>query len=356
MTHLPVISWIINNKCNLHCPHCYPDSGKEVRPPYSEEEIAALCVSIGTVSPKTVCISGGEPLLDKDLLLYMKGARKIASETLWICSNGTLITDEFLETASREGVNGFSISLDHSNPDKMDALCGRKGVYDKVIDAVTRIKNAGFKLTLEMTILTKNYDVIEEIIQIGIDLKVDTIAFKRFRPVGRGKINSYLALSPEEHQKVLHYLYRRALQEKRVKFSIEDPLACTEVYNYLNERGKKIDHELLSYLGTILGCNAGIRWVGIDPLGNVSPCPLLRYTGLVIGNINEKPLNEILETSREIRFLRDASAHHNSCPYSVICRGCRTHAATVTGDYLQKDPMCVHSEYTCPIQHVHKDE
>ena len=355
MTHLPVISWIINNKCNLFCPHCYPDSGKEIRPPYSEEEIEALCTSIGTVSPKTVCISGGEPLLDRDLLHYIRGAGKIAGETLWICSNGTVITDEFLETAKHEGVSGFSISLLHTDPDKMDALCGRKGVYKKVIDAVTRIKDFGFKLTLEMTILKENYTAVEDIIQVGIDLKVDCIAFKRFRPVGRGKLNSHLALSPEEHQKILHYLYRRALQEKRLKFSIEDPLGCIEFYMYLEEKGESVNDELVNYLGSILGCNAGIRWVGIDPLGNVSPCPLLLYTGLIIGNINERPLDEIIETSKEIHFLRNACGYHNSCKYSVICRGCRTHAAAVTGDYSQKDPMCVHGEYTCPIQHI-KDE
>lgn len=36
------------------------------------------------------------------------------------------------------------------------------------------------------------------------------------------------------------------------------------------------------------GCSAGIEWIGIDHEGNVSPCPLLGYAGLTIGNIKEK--------------------------------------------------------------------
>lgn len=350
MTHLPSISWIINNTCNLNCIHCYTDSGKEIRPPYSEEEIEALCTSIGTVSPKAVYISGGEPLLDKDLLHYVKGARKIASEVLWICSNGTTITDEFLDMAHHEGVNGVTISLQHTDPAKADAISGSKGVFDKVIDGLTRVKNAGFKLILEMTVLKQNYDAIDDIIQVGIDSGVDVVTFKRFRPLGRGKINKDLALSPEENQKILHHLFERSLHEDEVELVIQDPLFSIEVYEYFKETAES--NELQEYRGAYELCGAGTSWVGIDPLGNVSPCPLLRYAGVVIGNITEQPLNEIIETSKDIRFLSEAYTHYESCKYSMICRGCRTHAAAVTGDYTQKDPMCVCDAYRCPAQNV----
>jgi len=348
VTHLSSISWIINNKCNLKCLHCYTDSGKEIRPDYSEEEIEALCTSIGTVSPKAIYISGGEPLLDKDVMYYVRGARKIARDVLWICSNGTVITDEVLNMAHREGVNGFSVSLQHSNPEKADIISGGKGVYEKVIDGLTRIKNAGFKLALEMTVLKQNYDIIDDIIQIAVNLKVDVITFKRFRPIGRGKTNyDCLGFSPEEYHKVLHHLFQCSLHQKEMEFVVEDPLFGIEIYEYFKEKPRS--DEFQEYHGAYERCGAGIDWVGVDPLGNVSPCPLLRYTGLVIGNITKQPLNEIVETSEDICTLKGAYSHHNACLYSMICRGCRAHAAA-TGGYTQKDPMCMYAEYQCPIQ------
>ena len=45
------------------------------------------------------------------------------------------------------------------------------------------------------------------------------------------------------------------------------------------------------------GCKAGTHWIGIDSLGNVSPCPLLLYKDVIIGNVFEKPLKDILDSS-----------------------------------------------------------
>jgi len=41
---LPVISWIINSRCNLKCVHCYTGSiqNEELRPDYSEKDIKLM--------------------------------------------------------------------------------------------------------------------------------------------------------------------------------------------------------------------------------------------------------------------------------------------------------------------------
>jgi radical SAM protein with 4Fe4S-binding SPASM domain len=371
--HLTAVSWIINNECNLHCIYCYTNSGpgREIRPSYSREEIEDLGISIGTVSPKIVFISGGEPLLDRDLFIFIRVARQIADKELWICSNGTLISDDFLIRAKSEGVDGFSLSLQHTDPVEEDAIRGGKDVYAKVIEAIKKIKNANFKLALETTITSQNYNIIDDIIQIGVEFGIDLILFKRFRPIGRGRFNQHLALSPKENQAILHHIFQRAIQLKSVKIKVDDPLYSLLIYKHLRKTRKNSNNKLPAYMqrlridrssiipssnacGALVsfplkdepsqrywGCKAGVEWVGIDPFGNVGPCPLMLYAGVVIGNIKSAPLNEIINNSQEIKMLRNIYTR-GSCQYSKICGGCRSHAAILNNNYLGKDPMCLY--------------
>lgn len=373
-TSLTAVSWIINNRCNLKCLHCYTKSiqDTEVKPSYSKEDIADMARNIGSVNPKIVIISGGEPLLDKDLPLFLSEARKIASKELWICTNGALISDKFIELFKKIKIDGVTLSLRHHDPLKEGQISQNSGVYKKVLFAIEKIKKAGIHVALEMTIMKLNYDSVDDFIRLGIDKKVDLILFKRFRPIGRGKENNLLILTKTENKEILHHIFLKAQQELTANIKVDDPLYSLEIDKYLeehanNEAGlpeymrrfasvrKSIvpdfdycsaiqidDNESQRYWG----CKAGIEWVGIDPLGNVSPCPLLLYTGLIIGNIKEQPLFDIIETSSVIKALKNGY-NNGKCSKCKVCGGCRSHAAAIGAGYLSKDPMCIEKSKEC---------
>lgn len=359
---LPVISWIINNRCNLKCVHCYTGSiqNEELRPDYTEEDIKLMAKNIGSVNPELVVISGGEPLIDKDLPIFLREARKIASEDLWICTNGMLLSDEYVELLKKSGVTGVTLSLRHPDPLKEAKISQNNEVYKRVLSAIKKLKCAGIRVALEMTIMKLNYDSVDEFINLCIDNKINNINFKRFRPIGRGKEND-LTLSKTKQKQVLHHIFLKAKNNPELNIKVHDPLYSLEIYEYLkNQNTKKNDlpdyMKSFSYVkeSAVLntnvksdeneperywGCKAGVEWVGIDPLGNVSPCPLLLYTGLIIGNIREKSLSNIMETSSAIKALRNGY-DNGRCPKSKICGGCRSHAASTGKGYLSKDPMC----------------
>lgn len=368
---LPVISWIINNRCNLKCVHCYTGSiqNEELRPNYSEKEIKLMAKNVGSVNPELVVISGGEPLIDKDLPVFLREARKIASDDLWLCSNGMLISDKSVESLKKSGVSGMTLSLRHPDPLKEAEISQNDEVYKRVLLAVKKLKHAGIRVALEMTIMKLNYDSIDKFINLCIDNKIDTISFKRFRPIGRGKQND-LALSKAEQKQVLRHIFLKAKDHPELNIKVHDPLYSLEIDEYIKNHKK---NDLPGYMRSFSyvkgsdapnfdccssvkldnneperywGCKAGIEWVGIDPLGNVSPCPLLLYTGLIIGNIREKSLADIMETSPAIKALRNGY-ENGECPKSKICGGCRSHAATTGKGYLSKDPMCLQKCKEC---------
>lgn len=354
--NLRTISWIINSRCNLKCLHCYTKSiqGEELRPNYSKKDIALMAKNIGSVEPEVIYISGGEPLIDKDLPIFLKEARKIASKSLCLCTNGMLISDKLVEILKKNGVNGVSLSLRHPDPLKESKISQSKEVHGRVLEAIKKLKLAGIDVALEMTIMKSNCDSIDDFIDLCVHNNVSTMIFKRFRPIGRGEENNF-ALSKIKNKQVLHHIFLKSKQNPNLNIKVHDPLYSLEFYEHLKNNKTKDESPLSGFdccssmkIGgdDYWGCNAGIEWVGIDPLGNVSPCPLLLYTGLIIGNIREKSLKEIMEKSPEIKALENG--HENGrCPKSNICGGCRSHAAATGKGYLSKDPMCLQKCKEC---------
>ncbi|MGV8122951.1 MAG: radical SAM protein [Candidatus Xenobiia bacterium LiM19] len=90
------------------------------------------------------------------------------------------------------------------------------------------------------------------------------------------------------------------------------------------------------------GCLGGIGFCFISHVGDVQPCG---YFDVKAGNVKEKPLGEIWESSRLFRELRDFNLLKGKCgicEYKEICGGCRARAYEATGDYLAEEPYCVY--------------
>lgn len=90
------------------------------------------------------------------------------------------------------------------------------------------------------------------------------------------------------------------------------------------------------------GCLGGIGFCFISHVGDVQPCG---YFNVKAGNVKEKPLSEIWESSRLFRELRDFNLLKGKCgicEFKEICGGCRARAYEATGDYLAEEPYCVY--------------
>ena len=183
--------------------------------------------------------------------------------------------------------------------------------------------------------------------------KVDTFEIKRFRPVGKGKaFENEFGFNKKENLQELKSLYQLIQKRKEIKIAVHDPLFYTIAYDNLitseSLSPEEAHEKLYEIYGRIMGCLAGRVWIGIDPEGNVSPCPLLLYTGMKIGNIYKADLREIITSSPELKWLEECKKNQTACKYGLVCGGCKTHSAIVNSDYLSKDPLCWHDNYKCP--------
>lgn len=345
MKDITKLSWIINNACNLKCIHCYPDSGYEHKREFAECDFEKLSTNLKNIHFHRVFLSGGEPILDTNFYKYLQIAKSISDE-VFVCSNGTLLTDSKLDELTTNGVNGIVLSCQAIDAENSLKIYGNKRVASLIFSAIERILNRNLALSVEISLMKQNIENLDKIIKSLLSINVKSISFKRLLPVGRGDSDK-IGLSKEENYRILKSIYEWQINNADIRFNVHDTLYGTILFDHFKEISN--DEGLLNWLHGF-SCRAGTKWIGIDPQGNVSPCPILLYKDILIGNVLDTPLTKILSDSSLITLFQKIEEHpDNSCKYGSICLGCRATVISKTGNLYGKDPMCVHKNCVCPI-------
>src|ERR1700688_4122393 len=115
----------VTDRCNLRCNYCMPQE-EYVWLPRQElltfEEIARLVEVFTSLGVTDVRLTGGEPLLRRDLdrLVAMLAANPRIRD-LAITTNGVLLAEQ-AQALRRAGLGRVTISLDTLRPDRFRAL------------------------------------------------------------------------------------------------------------------------------------------------------------------------------------------------------------------------------------------
>jgi radical SAM protein with 4Fe4S-binding SPASM domain len=172
-------------------------------------------------------------------------------------------------------------------------------------------------------------------------------------PVGRGDSED-LCVTKEEQYAALNKIFSWQVKHPEIRFNVHDPLYGTILHDHFINL--TTDEDVIYWMKSF-SCRAGTKWIGINPEGNVSPCPLLLYKDLLIGNIFDDSIEKIMTESPIIKkFQRAASRSSNSCKYGSFCLGCRATAIGKGNDCFSKDPMCVHPREECPIGFIDRED
>lgn len=178
------ISIEITNKCNLNCKHCCIDANSRTDE-MSTDEIYRSIRKIAKWNPDNVSISGGEPLVRRDIKEILIYLRKVYNGKITLSTNGLLIDKENIETL-KKCVDYFEISLDGVDESSCSKIRG-EGVFEKVVETVHFLKENGCgEISLSMVICDKNQDLEEEFKKLNIKLGTHPIV-RVLSFVGRGK-------------------------------------------------------------------------------------------------------------------------------------------------------------------------
>lgn len=161
----------VTDKCNLRCVYCMPMEGlpwlkrEEL---LSYEEITEIVRVMAGIGLKRVRITGGEPLVRRDLpdLVRMLAAVD-GIDDLSLSTNAVLL-DEQAEALRDAGIHRLNVSLDSLREDRVDAISRRPGSFPKIMAGLDAAERAGFDPIKVNVVLIRgqNDDEIRDFAQI----------------------------------------------------------------------------------------------------------------------------------------------------------------------------------------------
>ncbi|MBI3724354.1 GTP 3',8-cyclase MoaA [bacterium] len=134
----------ITDRCNLKCVYCTSQDGFDYVPKpeiLSYEEILAIMSSLVPVGLEKVRITGGEPLVRRDVVELVRGLGKIGLERIALSTNGILLAP-LVDELHAAGLNHLNVSLDTQDPDRFREIT-RGGKIEKVWQGIERALEVG---------------------------------------------------------------------------------------------------------------------------------------------------------------------------------------------------------------------
>lgn len=342
----PVVVWNCTNTCNLRCRHCYADSKSQVFDGELEtKEAKTLIEDLASAKVPVLLISGGEPLLRKDLFELIAYAKKNNIRST-ISTNGTLIDQETAQRLKQNEVSYVGISLDGIGT-KNDTFRGVAGSFDQAVRGIRNCMDVGQKVGLRFTINRHNYDQLRDIFYLIKEEQIPRVCFYHLAYSGRGSEMINEDITAEEKRAAMDLIMEKtmAFGNKVEVLTVDNHADTAYLYLQVKKKYPQLAERVWQLLKMNGGNRSGMAIANIDYKGDVHPDQFTQHHTL--GNVKETKFSEIWHNPQgEIgQGLRDRKpllkGRCSVCQWLSICNGnLRVRAEAVTGDFWESDPAC----------------
>jgi cyclic pyranopterin phosphate synthase len=137
----------VTDKCNLRCVYCMPEEGlpwlkREQILRY--EEIAEIVRVMAGVGLRRIRLTGGEPLVRRDLSALVRMIRAVPQIEDVALSTNAVLLEEQADELRAAGVDRVNVSLDSLRPDRIDAISRRAGSAEAIFRGLEAAERVGF--------------------------------------------------------------------------------------------------------------------------------------------------------------------------------------------------------------------
>lgn len=178
----------VTDKCNLRCVYCMPEEGLPFFPDdtvLSQSEILRLVANFAKMGITKIRLTGGEPLLRKDICEIVAGISAIPEiEDIAITTNG-LALKRLAVPLKKAGLKRLNISMDTFDADSYRKLT-RGGSLKRLLAGIEAAADAGFeKIKLNVVVIHgQNEHELIDFLRYSLDYPVN-IRFIEFMPIGK---------------------------------------------------------------------------------------------------------------------------------------------------------------------------
>ena len=204
----------LSERCNLRCLYCMPEDGVPLQPPenlLSNNEIMQLATWFNRHGVNKIRLTGGEPLLRKDLVdLVYKLNNKLPYplEQIGMTTNGVTLS-KYLPDLVDAGLTHVNISLDSLNADKFAKLTRRPPAYhDRVMAAIEDCARLLPNQTkINCVVMPDNVNELQSFCELSRNLPID-VRFIEYMPFNENNWQTNGFVSYKQMQDQIHGLER----------------------------------------------------------------------------------------------------------------------------------------------------
>lgn len=271
----------ISSSCNERCLHCYIPHENKINYLSGDlfYDILEQCKEMQVLH---LTLTGGEPMLHKDFIDFLKKCKEY-NMSLNVLSNLTLLTDEIVEVMKYNPLLGVHVSLYSMNYEIHDAITQTDGSFELTKNAIIKLKQNDVPLQISCPILKQNKDCYRDVLkwseEQNINVNCDYVII--------GKCDSTT-------QNLISRLSIQDIREVINRKISDDP-------GYLELMEKEYEDRANSTPNDIV-CSVCHSSICIADDGSVYPCA--GWQGYIVGDVNERSLQDIWKNSQKVHYLR----------------------------------------------------
>lgn len=298
------VHWEITDCCNLKCRHCYQQHSKEL---LKRDSKTLFYIADQLIEEKVfqVTLTGGEPLLVAELpelVMYLSKNNIVPR----ITTNGFFINHKWIDILKQYNVK-IQISLDSSDEMEHNFIRNNELAFKKAINAIKLLVENECDVSIGFCANKLNYHRIEEIISLALKMGVNSVLVGEMVP--NNVNNRKLFFSKYDYKMFIESASKlKQLYHERIQLSID------------TEWGFLLDDNMEH-----APCSALDRDMAILANGDVVPCPFIRHSAYVLGNVFKEKIKTIWNSEKAAYFRNNKYRGCNSaCKYYKKCMsGCK---------------------------------
>ena len=319
-------------RCPLHCAFCYnPTDLGSIGEELSTDEWLRVLAQARSAGAVQLGLSGGEPLVRKDLEAIVAEAHRIGFYTNLITS-GVGMSESRIAALKEAGLVHIQLSFQDSTRAMNDFLSSTR-TFELKARVAALIRKYRYPMVLNVVLHRLNIDHVEQILGMAEQMGAEYVELANAQYYGWAWLNRAQLLPSRAQlrraEEVTMRFRARVDERMRIFFVVPD---------YFESRPKPC----MNGLGSV--------FLAIAPDGTALPCHAARMLpGLSFPNVRQSDIGSIWYDSPAFNRYRGEGWMKDPCrscaERSRDFGGCRCQAYLLTGEAENADPVCQRSAH-----------
>ena len=163
----PILSLRITltNRCNVNCLYCHHDGMVKSKDEMTADEVYTICKVAKKIGVRKIRLSGGEPLLKKDIVETVEKISSLDFKDISMTTNGILL-EKYAQDLKDAGLDRVNVSLDTLNRETFEFITQKDYLEDAKKGILKAVEVGLYPVKINMVIMKDiNQDEVKDMFE-----------------------------------------------------------------------------------------------------------------------------------------------------------------------------------------------